>query len=144
MRPDPTISPDDLPCPTCGTPVGPGEGGWPDTPGGPRFCSATCAAIEPRPRLRIHQPHEDNPMTKQPDLFAKMFARVRSRQLRLFDPEAVEAGDSDLACVECGRLLVRTESGYLCCPAGHGRLLVEVDDRDRNGSWFDDDPPDAA
>jgi hypothetical protein len=144
MRSDPMNSPDDRPCPTCGEPVAPDAGGWPDTPDGPRYCSAHCAAVEPQPRLRIHQPREDTPMTRQPDLFAKMLARVRSRQLRLFDPADVAAGDCGLACGECGRLLVRTASSYLCCPAGHGRLLAEVDDRDRSGSWFDDDPPDAA
>ena len=28
-------------------------------------------------------------------------------------------------CPRCGRYLERTPSGYLCCPAGHGKLLTE-------------------
>jgi hypothetical protein len=77
-------------------------------------------------------------MTRQPDLYSPSLARIVSRQLRLFAES--DAPDSDLACSVCGRLLVRTTSGYLCCPKGHGRLIAEeVDDRDRCGSWFDDD-----
>jgi len=47
-----TWFPDDTPCPTCGSPLGPGEGGWPDTPDGPRYCSAACAAAVAAARLR--------------------------------------------------------------------------------------------
>ena len=129
-----TWFPDDVPCPACGLPLGPGEGGWPDAPGGPRYCSATCAAAEPPPRLSLYALPEVPPMTRQPDLFFPMLARVRSAQPRLFDPNAAEAGDCGLACGECGAHLVRTASGYLACPHGHGRLIAEVDDRDRCGS----------
>ena len=56
---------DDLPCPACGALLGPGEGGWPDRPNGPRYCTAACAAAGPRPRLRIYRPHEKPTMTRQ-------------------------------------------------------------------------------
>src|SRR5262245_40094798 len=64
-------------------------------------------------------------MTHQRHLYDRATATIRSRQATLFDPHAAEAGDSALTCCECGRLLVRIESGYLCCPAGHGRLIGE-------------------
>ncbi len=32
-------------------------------------------------------------------------------------------------CAECGEYLVQTESGFLCCPKGHGRLQLD-DQRD--------------
>ena len=32
-----------------------------------------------------------------------------------------------LRCDECRRQLVTTPSGYLACPAGHGRLVIETD-----------------
>lgn len=43
----------------------------------------------------------------------------------------------DLACVQCGALLVRTGSGYLACPAGHGKLLEEIGDAEKSPSWRD-------
>lgn len=67
-------------------------------------------------------------MHKQPDLFSPSLATVHASQPSLFDPNAVEAGDTNLACVQCGRLLVRTGSGYLCCPCGCGKLLEERTD----------------
>lgn len=32
-----------------------------------------------------------------------------------------------LRCQQCGRLLVRTTSGYLACERGHGGLQIELD-----------------
>jgi hypothetical protein len=56
-----------------------------------------------------------------------------------------------LRCEDCGHYLARTESGFLACPLGHGRLIRETDDdpqpdddRDRRGGWFDEDLPPAA
>ncbi len=77
-------------------------------------------------------------MTRQPDLFSPMLARVTCRQPRLFDPNDVRAGDSDLSCQVCGAFLVRTDS-FLCCPNGHGRLICEAEDAERCGSWFEPD-----
>lgn len=77
-------------------------------------------------------------MTRQPHLYDDIMAEVRSYQMRLFDPNAAEAGDSDLSCSVCGSYLVQTASGYLCCPRGHGRLLADCTD-DRCGSWFEPD-----
>jgi hypothetical protein len=37
----------------------------------------------------------------------------------------VYAGLFDLRCEECGEYLIRTESGYLSCPMGHGKLVEE-------------------
>jgi len=46
--------------------------------------------------------------------------------------------ESSLACSVCGEYLVRTQSGYLCCPRGHGKLLAEELPGDEPcGSWFD-------
>jgi hypothetical protein len=79
-------------------------------------------------------------MTHQRHLYDSATATIRSRQPTLFDPNAVEAGDSALTCCTCGRPLVRTESGYLCCSAGHGRLIDESvtepdeDEEDEEGS----------
>lgn len=63
-------------------------------------------------------------MTTQPTLFD--FADTRTHQGQLFDPNDIDAGDSDRQCQRCGRYLVRTETGYLCCPHGHGRLIAEI------------------
>jgi hypothetical protein len=63
-------------------------------------------------------------MHTQPDLFLPMCATVRGRQGELFDP--ADAPPCGLTCQECGRALVHTESGYLCCPRGHGKLLTEA------------------
>ena len=64
-------------------------------------------------------------MTRQPHLYDDATATVTSRQATLFDPNDVAAGDSALTCCTCGRPMVRTESGFLCCPAGHGKLIGE-------------------
>ncbi|MFL5329895.1 MAG: hypothetical protein ACJ8C4_13380 [Gemmataceae bacterium] len=61
-------------------------------------------------------------MNCQPDLFLPMCARVSTTQIELFDQR--EAPDTDRQCVECGNTLTRTPSGYLCCPRGHGRLIL--------------------
>ena len=52
MRPDDLYA-DEWPCPACGDPVPAGCGGWPDAPGGPCYCSATCAAAGPRPSILL-------------------------------------------------------------------------------------------
>ena len=85
-------------------------------------------------------------MTRQPHLYDDSTATIRSRQLRLFDPNAAEAGDSDLSCSVCGSYLIATD-GYYACPRGHGRLLAEYSepiDQERSGLWSDDEPLDAA
>lgn len=47
-------------------------------------------------------------------------------------------------CQECGRAMEKTESGFLVCPAGHGRLHAEPrpddDQPEPCGSFFDYDP----
>ena len=45
-----------------------------------------------------------------------------------------EDRSSSLRCCECQEHLVRTASGFLACPRGHGRLLCE--------SGFDTTPDD--
>jgi hypothetical protein len=82
-------------------------------------------------------------MHTQPDLFAPMLARSFHRQGELFDQAAAIDADSDQRCAQCGAHLVRTESGFLCCPRGHGKLLIDSldDDRERWGQWFEDDTP---
>ena len=37
-------------------------------------------------------------------------------------------------CSECGEYLITTESGYLACPRGHGKLFIEAIQR-REGFW---------
>jgi hypothetical protein len=44
----------------------------------------------------------------------------------------------DLRCEACGHYLVRTPSGYLACPKGHGKLQQE-EAPEPCGSWFDED-----
>lgn len=48
-------------------------------------------------------------------------------------------------CGECGAALVTTASGFVTCPAGHGRLVVEdltpAGDAEECGSWFAPDVP---
>ena len=80
-------------------------------------------------------------MHVQHDLFRPMCGRQYHRQAELFDE--ANAADSDLGCEVCGDFLVRTESGFLSCPNGHGKLLIEAveDDDERFGRWFDDDLP---
>jgi hypothetical protein len=50
-------------------------------------------------------------------------------------------------CEDCGHFLVRTESGYLACPLGHGKLIRETPDDPQpedETAWqfFADGPPD--
>jgi hypothetical protein len=79
-------------------------------------------------------------MTRQDDLFDPMCATHRTRQGRLFDTDGPRA--MWLRCQVCGRFLERTPSGYLACPAGHGRLLREAEsDPQPADDW---DWPDAA
>jgi hypothetical protein len=69
-------------------------------------------------------------------------------------PERDQIELLSLFCCECGYPLARTESGFLACPLGHGRLIDDSDDahdyqqpeddRDRRGGWFDEDLPPAA
>jgi hypothetical protein len=63
---------------------------------------------------------------RQPDLFSPALARQFHRQAELFDQAAATDADSDIACSACGAFLVRTVSGFLCCPRGHGKLLTEA------------------
>ena len=72
-------------------------------------------------------------MTTQPRLWGH--ADTATVQPGLFDGLPVV---SDVACQECGRLLVETESGYLCCVMGHGRLNLAFVEDERSGLWFDD------
>jgi hypothetical protein len=58
-------------------------------------------------------------------LYDNATATITSRQATLFDPNDVSAGDSPLTCCTCGRPMVRTDSGFLCCTAGHGKLIDE-------------------
>ena len=64
-------------------------------------------------------------MTTQPDLFASCLAEPQGGQLALFD--FTGPPESSRTCAECGEQLVRTPSGYLCCPKGHGKLLPDPD-----------------
>ena len=59
-------------------------------------------------------------MTVQPTLFG--FPISRTRQAELFDGCAVPTGRH---CPDCGRELVPTESGFVCCPRGHGKLVPD-------------------
>ena len=78
-------------------------------------------------------------MTRQPDLFSPCLAHVSSRQGRLFDANGPPL--SALSCVTCGQPLVRTPSGYLACPRGHGKLLTEaIDNGAPSGLRLDDAP----
>jgi hypothetical protein len=70
-------------------------------------------------------------------MFEPMLATVRGRQGELF-AEPDEPATS-LRCEECGRLLVRTPSGYLACPRGHGKLLTEAV-TEPEGDEDDDEP----
>jgi hypothetical protein len=48
-----------------------------------------------------------------------------------------------LRCAECQRQLVKTASGYLACPSGHGKLCLDDEPpggQEPCGSWFDPDP----
>lgn len=41
-----------------------------------------------------------------------------------------------IACDVCSRQLVPTQSGYLCCPLGHGRLVADVEPAQDGGGLF--------
>jgi len=60
-------------------------------------------------------------MHKQSDLFRPFLAETFAHQADLFPDRSRE---SALACEQCGRYLIETASGYLCCPRGHGRLKI--------------------
>jgi hypothetical protein len=70
---------------------------------------------------------------KQPDLFLACLAESFERQGELFE----HTTETDLRCVECGAWMVETESGWLCCPKGHGKLLPQAEEA--CGSWFEGD-----
>jgi hypothetical protein len=72
-------------------------------------------------------------MTRQPNLFDPMCATVRTQQPKLW---ADGPRESSLTC-ECGEPLLATQSGFLCCPLGHGRLFEAANDPK---NWqFDED-----
>jgi hypothetical protein len=51
-----------------------------------------------------------------------------------------------LRCSACGQQLVRTASGYLSCPEGHGKLRLDEDRPEEPepwGLWFGPDDPAA-
>ena len=78
-------------------------------------------------------------MNTQRDLFWPMCGRQYGRQAALFAAGWDEV--SDLACGECGASLVRTPSGWLACPRGHGKLTCEEEQGEESyGTWFEDDP----
>ena len=77
-------------------------------------------------------------MNVQRDLFRPMCALWLSEQPELFPPSLGEV--SDLACGECGEFLVRTPSGWLACPRGHGKLTCEEEPGEQSyGTWFEDE-----
>lgn len=73
-------------------------------------------------------------MTTQPNLFAP-WSDTATRQAELFEHNS-EVG---LTCDLCDRPLVRTASGFLACPAGHGKLREEMPDLtfETPGGFFD-------
>ena len=71
----------------------------------------------------------------QRELFRPMCGRTTARQGELFPAGLDEV--SDLACCVCDARLVRTPSGYLVCPRGHGRLVAESES---SGKWFEEEP----
>lgn len=49
-----------------------------------------------------------------------------------------------LRCETCNRYLVRTESGYMACDRGHGKLLIEapeIPEADTYSMFIDDLEP---
>lgn len=74
-------------------------------------------------------------MTRQPHLFDDCTATITTTQPGLFNPNAVEAGDSASTCRNCGRPMLRTESGFLCCPVGHGKLIDERGNEPEPEDW---------
>jgi hypothetical protein len=64
-----------------------------------------------------------------------MCAQEQARQEELFPAGPGE--HSEIACGACGDCLVRTPSGWLACPRGHGRLICEEEPgEDSSGRWF--------
>ena len=59
-----------------------------------------------------------------------MTRRIRAEEPNLFA----------LRCQECGKQLVKTASGFLACPNGHGKLIreerEEMPEVEPWGSWF--------
>lgn len=49
----------------------------------------------------------------------------------------------DLRCSECQAYLLRTVSGYLACPQGHGKLVEELAAEEPCGSLFEPDLPEG-
>jgi hypothetical protein len=77
-------------------------------------------------------------MKVQRDLFRPLCAEWHSRQPELFPPGHDEV--SALTCGACGEFLVRTPSGWLVCPRGHGKLTCEAEPGEESfGTWFEDD-----
>jgi hypothetical protein len=77
-------------------------------------------------------------MNVQRDLFNRMCAHVQARQGELFAPG--EGERSNVPCGDCGEYLVRTPSGWLACPRGHGKLTCEEEPgEESSGMWFEDD-----
>ena len=63
----------------------------------------------------------------QADLYRSCTGKHYVRQVELFSID--DCGPTvDLHCALCHAELVRTPSGYLCCPEGHGRLIEETDE----------------
>lgn len=60
-------------------------------------------------------------MTRQPDLFRPMLARVTSTQGELFDTRGPLLPARD--CAVCGAGLEPTPGGYVTCPRGCLKLL---------------------
>lgn len=82
-------------------------------------------------------------MTTQKDLFLPMCAAVDAVQPELIE-QAGHARESAQLCEECAAALTATPSGYLACPNGHGKLVLDVDriaalHRERT-EWLGDDP----
>ena len=80
-------------------------------------------------------PWEGATVTTQPDLFHRMLGKMYGKQGELFPDRGVETG---LSCTECGEPMVRTTSGWVTCPHGHGKLLKEEQEEPASG-WFDND-----
>jgi len=62
-------------------------------------------------------------MSTQRDLFRPMCGRTRTKQQELFAAGHQEI--SNVYCGECGRAMIRTPSGWIACPSGHGKLREE-------------------
>lgn len=73
-------------------------------------------------------------MPRQGNLYDQ-FGRDYAAQRSLFDLAGPRV--SSLTCCTCGEPLEETPSGYVTCPAGHGRLRAESVS-EPNGSWFDE------